>query len=82
MLEPCKFSPIFGENPWRILIGLAVCLLFTGIVAGQDLPVAPSRPDLLLPATSGVPLKITFPSISDIKVGRYRVAGQLFWRKQ
>src|ERR1700688_1008667 len=53
------------------LMALAACLLLAGIVAGQDLPVAPVNPDLALPASSGVPVKVTFPRIASLKANNF-----------
>jgi outer membrane protein len=67
MFQLCKFAQMLQAACREILVALAACLLFSGIVAAQDLPAAPSRPELALPATTGVPLKVTFPPFSSLK---------------
>jgi outer membrane protein len=67
MLQPCKFAQIFQAGCREILIALTASLLISGIVAAQELPAAPSNPGLSLPATTGVPLRVTFPLFSSVK---------------
>jgi outer membrane protein TolC len=68
MFEPCKFAQMLQAACREILIGLAACLLFTGIVAAQDEPAAaPSRPELPLPATVRVSPGMAFPTFSSLK---------------
>jgi outer membrane protein len=67
MFQLCKFAQMLQAACREILVALAACLLFSGIVAAQDLPAAPSRPELALPATTGVPLKVAFPPFSSLK---------------
>lgn len=68
MLQSCKFAQIFQATSWQILVGLA-CLLVTAVAVAQNSPAAPSQPELVLPAPTEVPLKITFPTLSNSKVG-------------
>ncbi len=67
MFQPGKFAQMFLWRSRKILVVLAACLLFSGIVAAQGLPAAPSRPDLALPATTGVALRVTFPPFMSLK---------------
>jgi outer membrane protein TolC len=57
---------------------VAACLLLNGIVAAQDLPAAPSGPQLGLPAPSEVPVKISFPTFSSVKASSALSAGNSF----
>jgi len=67
MFQPCKPAHILEAGFRKILFALAACLVISGIVAAQDLPVAPSRPELLMPTTTGVALRVAFPPVSGIK---------------
>jgi outer membrane protein len=68
MLQPCKFAQMLQAACQEILIGLAACLLFGGIVAAQDQPAAAlPRPELPLPATVGVSPRIALPTFSSLK---------------
>ena len=68
MFKPCKFAQMLQAACREILIGLAACLLFGGIVAAQDEPAgAPSRPELPLSATVGVSPRMAFPTFSSPK---------------
>jgi outer membrane protein len=68
MFQSCKFAQMLQAACREILIGLAACLLFGGIVAAQDEPAAaPSRPELPLPATVGVSPRMAFPTFSSLK---------------
>jgi outer membrane protein len=67
MFQPWTLSQVIQAGSRQILVGLAACLLFSGIVAAQDLPDAPSRPELLMPTTTGVPLRVAFPPVSGVK---------------
>jgi outer membrane protein len=66
MFQPSKFARLFHAFSWQALVAVAACLLFSGITAGQDLPAAPSKPELPLAVTTGVPLRVTFPSVSSL----------------
>jgi outer membrane protein len=79
MFQPCKFAQRLQAACREILIGLAACLLFCGIVAAQDEPAAaPSRPELSLPATVGVSPRMAFPTFSSLKANNSLVpAGSL-----
>jgi outer membrane protein len=61
MFQPYKFARTFRLRCTEILVALGVCILFSGIVAAQDLPAMPSRPELALPATTRAPLRVAFP---------------------
>jgi outer membrane protein len=67
MFQSCKFAQMLQAGCREILVSMAVCLLFGGTVAAQDLPAVPSRSELALPATTGVPLRVTFPLFSSAK---------------
>jgi outer membrane protein TolC len=67
MFQLCKFAQMLQGACRTILVALAACLLFSGIVAAQDQSAAPSRPELPLPATTGVPLRIAFPTFSSLR---------------
>jgi outer membrane protein TolC len=67
MFQLCKFAQMFQSGCRNILVALAVCLLFGGIVLAQDLPATPSRPELSLPTTTGAPLRVTFPQFWSLK---------------
>ena len=67
MFQHCNCAQMLQAASRHIIVALAACLLFSGIGAAQDLPATPSRAELLLPATTGVPLRITFPQFSGIK---------------
>jgi outer membrane protein len=67
MFQLCKFAQMLQGACQKILVALAACLLFSGIVAAQDQSAAPSRPELPLPATTGVPLRIAFSTSSSLR---------------
>jgi outer membrane protein TolC len=67
MFQPCKFAQMLQAACWEILVALTACLLFSGIVAAQDQPAAPSRPELPLPATSGVSPRVALPTYLNLK---------------
>jgi outer membrane protein TolC len=67
MLQPSEFAHILQARCRQILVALAACLMFNGIVGAQDLPAAPSRPELSPPATTGVSLRVIFPPVSGVK---------------
>ena len=67
MFQLCKFAHMFQSGCRNILVALAVCLLFGGVVLAQDLPAVPSRPELSLPTTTGAPLRVTIPPFSSLK---------------
>ena len=67
MFQSCKFAQIVRLARRKILIALTFCLLLSGVAVAQDLPAAPSRPELALPAATEMPLKITFPRFSTVK---------------
>jgi outer membrane protein len=67
MLQLCKFAQALQAGGRHILVVLAASLMFSGILAAQDIISAPSRPELARPATSEVPLKVTFPPFSNLK---------------
>jgi outer membrane protein TolC len=46
---------------------LGALLLFSGVVAAQDLPATTSRPPLSLPDPTRTPIRATFPSIPGVK---------------
>src|SRR6266851_5078983 len=67
MFQLYNIAQMLRAGCQQILVTLAACLLLSGIVSAQDLPAAPSRAELPLPATTGLPLRITFPTFSSVK---------------
>ena len=76
MFQPPKIGQILHAGFREILVTVAACLLLNGIVAAQDLPAAPSGPQLGLPAPSEVPVKISFPTFSSVKASSALSAGK------
>jgi len=58
---------MLGVRYWQRFVALAACLLFSGVVAAQDLPPTTSKPDFSLPAATGLPLRVTSPQVAGVK---------------
>ena len=78
MFQLPKIGQIVHAGSREILVAVAACLLWSGIVAAQDLPAAPSGPQFGLPAPNEVPVKFTFPTFSSVKTSSALSAGNNF----
>jgi len=67
MSPSCKYPQILRGGSRKSSVGLAVWLLLSGVLAAQGPPTAPSKPDLSLPAPTGMPLKVAFPRVPVVK---------------
>ena len=67
MFQLCKCAHMLQAGRRRSTVAMAVCLVFSGVAGAQDAQVSPSRAELPLPATTGVPLRVTFPSVPAAK---------------
>jgi len=67
MVRSCKYAHILRAARRQALVALAALLLFSGVLAAQDLPSAASNPALSLPVSIGAPLRTTFPQVLAVK---------------
>ncbi len=67
MFPVCICAHMFQAGRRRSTVAMAVCLVFSGVAGAQDAQVSRSRAELPLPATTGVPLRATFPSVPGAK---------------
>jgi outer membrane protein TolC len=67
MSRSCKYPHIRRGGCRKSFVGLAAWLLLSGVLAAQDSPTAPSKPDLSLLAPTGMPLKVAFPRVPGVK---------------
>ena len=67
MFPVCICAHMFQAGRRRSTVAMAVCLVFSGVAGAQDAQVSPSRAEFRLPATTGVPLRVTFPSVPGAK---------------
>src|SRR6267378_1116201 len=67
MFPVCICAHMFQAGRRRSTVAMAVCLVFSGVAGAQDAQVSRSRAELPLPATTGVPLRVTFPSVPGAK---------------
>src|ERR1700704_1837292 len=67
MFPLCICAHMFQAGRRRSSAAMAVCLVFSGVAGAQDALVSPSRAELPLPVTAGVPLRATFPSVPGAK---------------
>ena len=67
MFPACICAHMFQAGRRRSTVAMAVCLVFSGVAGAQDAQVSRSRAELPLPATTGVPLRATFPSVPGAK---------------
>ena len=67
MFQPCKYAHTFRAGCRQSCVALAAWALFSGVVAAQDPSATISRPVPSLPATAGVPLRVTFPPLPGAK---------------
>jgi outer membrane protein TolC len=66
MIRSCKYAHILRAGCGPSFVALGAWLLLSGAVAAQDLAPATTKPDLSLPATTGLPLRVTFPLIPGV----------------
>jgi outer membrane protein TolC len=66
MSRSCKYLHILRQGCRKSFAGLAAWLLLSGVLAAQDQPTAPSKPDQSLPAPTGMPLKVAFPRVPGV----------------
>ena len=67
MFQPCRYAHIFRAGCRQSCVALAAWVLFSGVVAAQGPSATISRPVVSLPASTGVPLRVTFPPLSAVK---------------
>jgi len=67
MSRSCKCPHILRGGCRKSFVGLAAWLLLSGVLAAQDPPTVPSKPDLSLQAPTGMPLKVAFPRVPGVK---------------
>ncbi len=67
MFQSRQRTGLLRAGSRKSFFALAVPLLCSGVVAAQDLPAATQKPELSLPATMGVPLRVSFPAVSGVK---------------
>src|SRR5580692_4399138 len=67
MIRPCKCEHTFRVGCRQGFPALGALLLFSGVIAAQDLPATTSRPALSPPDPMRTPIRATFPSIPGVE---------------
>src|SRR6266853_3697042 len=68
MFQVSKYARSFQAVWRRSTVALASCLLFSAAAAAQGAPSTTLRPEMPLPSTAALPLRVTFPPLPVVKV--------------